>query len=136
MYYCSLVFRPVDPCIVQYAHMYLNGILNPPLPSPPSPSVQELMQEEEDLAAQLQQVHDEVVDLRQQFKAAFEEQKQAEATREKMVRGGGRVHHWHTGGSGVKREGWQHHVHTCKRCGHFTAPAFHRFYMHALIVCV
>lgn len=86
------------------------------------------MQEKEDLAAQLQQVRDEVVDMRQQLKAAFEEQKQAEATRDeaemrvlevltyipytrgKTVRGGGRVHH--SGGGGMRKEGWQHRMHT------------------------
>lgn len=46
------------------------------------PSVQELMQEKEDLAAQLQQVRDNVVELRQQLKAAYEGQKQAEAARD------------------------------------------------------
>ena len=40
------------------------------------------MQEKEDLTAQLQQAREETVELRQQLKRAFEEQKQAEATRD------------------------------------------------------
>ena len=54
----------------------------PVVPPSPALSVQELMQEKEDLAAQLQQVRDEVVELRQQLKVAYEGQKQAEASRD------------------------------------------------------
>ena len=69
--------------------------VKPSLPSPP-PSVQELMQEKEDLSAQLQQKRDEVVELRQQLKAAYEEQKQAEATRDEAEMKALEVHtpHW------------------------------------------
>ena len=100
---CTTAYVITAACaLVMWIHectVYVNDMLNPPFPPT---SVQELMQEKEDLSAQLQQVRDEVVELRQQLKAAYEEQKQAEATRDEAEMKALEVHtpHWGKDGGG------------------------------------